>query len=151
MLSGLLTFGKGKRTVLKSVGLLLMWACMMAVPPAFCAEKPDAAAREMDGARLHERLSALRKESRARMQAYTLLSEVALFDEGAMQGRTVQPAPNDVAGNEVYRRQQVTVGNEHSGIGVCGAPVTPDGDIETIAQEIRRLERQFESRRSVAP
>ena len=145
-------FGKGKRTVLTRVAMLMMmWACTMAAPPASCADHPVVAGRAQDGAGLRERLLGLRKERRARMQAYALLSEVALFDEGAIQGRTVQPVPNNVADNEVFRGQQVAVGREHSGIGFCGVSMASGGDVETIAREIQRLERQIERRRSVAP
>jgi len=134
-----------------SIGLLV--GCLAGLSaPAAGAEKADSTATIRDGevTGLERRLASLRLEGRMLRRAATLMSEVALFDEGVGRGRSVSvesfikdvgPPTNDPEKVPLIQRQ-FSVGDEATGIGGSerGLPVSGETDLEKVEAEIRVLE-----------
>ena len=104
-----------------------------------------------DAAQLERRVALLQREYRIRSHARALLSEVSLFDEGAIRGRSVLISASvlrgDPNGQEIFgppKTADVKIGNESAGIG--GSGEGPSGfttDMEAVMAEIRALQREL--------
>ncbi len=121
-----------------SIGLLV--GCLAGLTGvAAGAEKADSTAAEV--VRLEHQLASLRREGRMLRRAAALMSEVALFDEGVVRGRSVSAESLRGPGEPIVVQRQFSVGDEATGIGggERGLPVSGT-DMERVEAEIRALE-----------
>ena len=103
-------------------------------------------------ARLEQRMQRLQREYRHRNHAAALLSDVSLFDEGAIRGRSVRVVSNELltgsGGREVLgppretQGVEIDIGYEGAGIG-SGNLSGSTTDIEALKAEIRTLQRRL--------